>query len=182
MGRKVEGRREASHRAVRRRRLSVTAPNPQMSRPARAHERARLIRNVEPMTEKERFESHAFNLGRLVGNLQSLEMGARLAIVKLNRQAASQVQTQLPHVKAGDLVELNAFTNNDDLTQTLKKYNKQTRLECRIDVASVVRLRDALAHGRAFGFGSVRHLRLLKFRRKSTGDGKVQVELADDMT
>ena len=136
----------------------------------------------EAMNEKKRFESHAFNLGKLVGNLQSLEMGARMVIVKRDRRAAERVQTQLPQVKAGDLVELNAFTNDDDLTQTLEKYNKRTPLDCRIDVVSIVRLRDALGHGRTFGFGSPKHLRLLKFRRRMSTNGRVSVELAEDMT
>ncbi|MEK7236214.1 MAG: hypothetical protein AAB242_06305, partial [Nitrospirota bacterium] len=70
------------------------------------------------MSDRERFESHAFNLGKLLGNLQSIEMGARMVIVRLDQRAAEQVETQLPQVKAGDLVELNAFTNDDDLTQT----------------------------------------------------------------
>lgn len=134
------------------------------------------------MSDRERFESHAFNLGKLLGNLQSIEMGARMVIVRLDQRAAEQVETQLPQVKAGDLVELNAFTNDDDLTQTLEKYNKRTPLDCRIDVGSIVRLRDALGHGRTFGFGSTKYLRLLKFRRKRGVDGKVAVELAEDMT
>ena len=134
------------------------------------------------MSDKERFESHAFNLGKLVGNLQSLEMGARMVIVKLDQRAAEQVQTQLPQVKAGDFVEINAFTNEDDLTQTLNKYNKRAPLECRIDVVSIARLRDALGHGRTFSFGSMKHLRLLKFSRKKSTNGKVPVELAEDMT
>lgn len=134
------------------------------------------------MSEKEQFESHALNLGKLLGNLQSLEMGARLAIVKLDQWAAGQVQTQLSQVKAGELVELNTFTNNDDLTQTLEKYNKRAQLDCRIDVRSIVVLRDALGHGRTFGFGSIKPLRLLKFSRTSTADGKIAVELAVDMT
>ena len=136
------------------------------------------------MSKRELFELHALNLGKLVGNLQSLEMGARMVIVKLDQRAAKQVQTQLPQVRAGDAVELNAFTNDDDLNQTLGKYNKRAPLNCRIDVVPIVRLRDALAHGRTFGFGSVKHLqhlRLLKFSRK-TKDGKVPVELAEDMT
>ena len=45
----------------------------------------------------------------------------------------------------------------------------------------IVRLCDALAHGRTFGVGSAKHLRLLKFSRKST-NGKVLVELDADMT
>jgi hypothetical protein len=136
----------------------------------------------ESMSNKEQFETHANNLGKLVGNLQTLEMGARLAIVRLDQRSANQVETQLPQVKAGDIVELNAFTNGDDLTQTLEKYNKRSPLDCRIDVASIVRLRDAIGHGRAFGFGSMKHLRLLKFSRKKDTNGKVIVELAEDMT
>jgi hypothetical protein len=85
------------------------------------------------MSKKARFELHALNLGKLLGNLQSLEMGARMAIAKLDQWAARQIQTQLPQVKAGDFVELNAFSNSDDLTQTLDKYNKRAPAECRID-------------------------------------------------
>lgn len=133
------------------------------------------------MSKRELFELHALNLGKLVGNLQSLEMGARLAIVKVDRWVAKQVRTQLPQVRVGDSVEVNAFTSSDDLRQTLEKYNKQAPSDCRIDVLPVVRLRDALAHGRTFAFGSVNHLRLLKFGRK-TKDGQVPVELAEDMT
>ena len=42
-------------------------------------------------------------------------------------------------------------------------------------------LRDTLAHGRMFGYGSMKSLRLLKFSRKPK-NGKVLVELALDMT
>jgi hypothetical protein len=104
-----------------------------------------------------------------------------MVIVKLDQRAAKQVLTQLPQVRGGDSVELNAFTNDDDLDKTLGKYNKRAPLDCRIDVVPVVRLRDALAHGRTFGFGSMKYLRLLKFSRK-TKDGRVPVELAEDMT
>jgi len=133
------------------------------------------------MSDKDRFEAHALSLGKLIGNLQSLEMGARMAIVNLDKRAAEQVQSQLPQVKAGDLVELNAFTNKDDLTQTLEKFNKRAPSECRIDIRPIVSLRDALAHGRIFGFGPVRPIRILKFGQKATA-GKVPVELAVDMT
>jgi hypothetical protein len=139
------------------------------------------------MSDKARFESHAINLGKLVGNLQSLEMMARMVIVRLDQRAAERVRTQLPQVRAGDLVEINAFTNGDDLTQTLEKYNKRTTPGCRLDVARIVGLRDALAHGRTFGIGSMKHLRLLKFSRRATANDttaneEVRVELAEDMT
>ena len=133
------------------------------------------------MNDKTRYERHAINLGKLLGNLQSIEMGARMAIVKLDKRAAGQVQSQLPQLKAGDSVELNALTNGDDLRQTIEKYNKRAALDCRIEVEPVVNLRDALAHGRAFGFGAAKPLRLLKFSRKIKNE-KVLIELALDMT
>lgn len=133
---------------------------------------------------KKTFESHAENLGKLVGNLLSLELAARMAIVKLDTWAAAQVQTQLPQAKEDDWVGINAFTNGDDLRRTLEKFNKRTTPECRVDVDPVVKLRDALAHGRMFGYGQRKpdsHLRLLKFSSKKA-DNKVQVTLAVDMT
>jgi hypothetical protein len=135
-----------------------------------------------PMTDRRRFEQHALNLGKLLGNLQSLEMAARLATAKLDRQAAEQVQSRLAQVKRGDVVEVNALTNADDLTQTLERFNKRAPKICRVDVAPIVQLRDALAHSRVFGFGSISHLRLLKFSRRQVATGKVRVELAEDMT
>jgi hypothetical protein len=133
------------------------------------------------VNKKEYFHTQALNLGKLLGNLQSLEMGARMAIVNLDQRAATRVQMQLPQVKTGDIVELNAFTNNDDLTQTLEKFNKRAPAECHIDTELIVGLRDSLAHGRTFGFGSMAHLRLLKFSRKAK-DEKVTVKMAVDMT
>ena len=135
----------------------------------------------EPMSDKDQFDAHALNLGKLIGNLQAIEMGARMAIVKFDKWAVEQVQSQLPQVKTGDFVELNAYTNKDDLTQTLNKFNKHAPPECRINTKPIVSLRDVLAHGRTFGVGPVRHLRILKFGKDAT-DGKVPVELAVDMT
>jgi len=130
------------------------------------------------------FETHALRLGKIVGNLQTLEFAARMAITKLDARQAGLVSSQLPQVKEGDWVEMNALTNADDLLQTLEKYNKQAPADCRVDVKSIVRLRDALAHGRTFNFGNSRpaYLRLLKFGRKPDTQNRVQVTMAVDMT
>lgn len=132
------------------------------------------------MSQKDIFENHALKLGKLVGNLLTIEMAARLAIVKLDEHASSKVFTQLHQVKEGDQVECNAFTNADDLRQTLEKYNKRAPMQSKVDIATIVNLRDTLAHGRTFGFGDMKHLRLLKFSRKQH-QGKVSVDLAKDM-
>ncbi|HRI39442.1 MAG TPA: hypothetical protein PLO50_12880 [Nitrospira sp.] len=133
------------------------------------------------MNDKAQFERHALNLGKLLGNLQSIEMGARITIVKLDKKSADQVQSQLQQLQVGDMVEFNTFTNDADLTQTLERYNKRAPHACRIDIKPIVNLRDALAHGRTFGYGAKKQLRLLKFSRKAEG-AKVLVELAVDMT
>jgi hypothetical protein len=120
------------------------------------------------MSDREKFENHALMLGKLL----SIEMGARLALVKLDANLKSKVFTRLSHVKKCDQVEYNAFTNKNDLRQTLEQYNKRASNECKVDVTILVNLRDSLAHGRTFGFGNMDCLRILKFSRKQT-DGKV---------
>jgi hypothetical protein len=136
------------------------------------------------MNNEKPFEMHALNVGKLVGNLLSLEFLARIAIIKLDTSAAAQVQTQLLQVNEGDWVEVNALTNADDLTRTLENYNKRTPVEYRVEIKPITKLRDALAHGRMFGHGQLKtnaHLRLLKFSRKKQYN-KVQVDLVVDMT
>lgn len=136
------------------------------------------------MSQRKRFEAHAVSLGKIVGNLLSLELAARIAINKLDAWAAAQVQAQLPQLTEGEWVEVNVFTNDDDLRNTLEKYNKRAPYELRLEVDPIVKLRDAVAHGRVFGYGKRRpdsNLRLVKFSTKKQ-DNKVQVTLAVDMT
>lgn len=132
------------------------------------------------MSNRSDFELHALNLGKLVGNLLTIEMAARMFIAKHEAKLNVNFAKQLPTIKADDLVENDAFTNPDDLWQTLSKYNKRAPSEYKVSTDEIVALRDALAHGRAFGFGSKRHLRLIKFSRKKIG-GKIKVELVKDM-
>jgi hypothetical protein len=136
------------------------------------------------MNQAKWFESHALRLGQIVGNLLSLELLARMVIAKSKPDKSGKVNADLARVKEGDWVGVDALTNSDDLNQTLEKYNKRAPSDCRLDVNQIVRLRDALAHGRSFGQGPVgppAFLRLLKFSRKNR-DGKVQVEICVEMT
>jgi hypothetical protein len=135
------------------------------------------------MSDLSPFELHALRLGKLLGNLQSIEMGARLFLDKVDVQRASQILISLPQLKEGDWVECSPLTNGQDLRQVLERFNKFAP-EQRIEVDQIVRLRDALAHGRVFGYGSMqvaKSLRLLKFARKEN-TGKVQVVMVEDMT
>jgi hypothetical protein len=130
------------------------------------------------------FDIHALNMGRLVGNLLTLEMAARMAVARLDRQSGGTPAETLIHVRQGDWVRINPFTNLDDLQRTLEKYNKYAPLACRLELGPIVRLRDALAHGRMFGSGPIRpdaSLKLIKFDTKPQNN-HVQVSLVVDMT
>jgi len=127
-----------------------------------------------------RLERHALNMGKLVGNLLMLELAARLFISAQDER--NRVQIQIQHVKEGDRVPINPLTNGDDLRRTLEKYNKRAPTTYRLDIAPIVRLRDAIAHGCMFGFGSFDNVpRLVKFGMQKKS-GTVGVTMVIDMT
>jgi hypothetical protein len=136
------------------------------------------------MTPLSHLETHALNLGKLTGNLLTLEMLARMVIAQRDAQWRGERAENLLGIPESDWVGIGPFTNRDDLRQTLEKYNRHAAAEWRLDVDPIVRLRDALAHGRMFGSGPLRpdaSLRLMKFGKKLKA-GRVQVELALAMT
>ena len=130
---------------------------------------------------KDLMETHALRVGKIIGNLQMIEMAARMALVKLDKYKSSQVVTDLSQVKENDVIELNAFTDKSDLRQTLQKYNKKVVPEFKVNINKIVSLRDALAHGRVFGCGHTPFLRLLKFNR-DTKNNKVKVDMSVEIT
>lgn len=135
------------------------------------------------MSELSPFELHALRLGKLLGNLQSIEMGARLFLDKADAQRASQIMRSLPELKKGDWVEFSPLTSGHDLRQVLERYNKFAS-DCGVEIDRIIDLRDALAHGRVFGHGpmqTAKSLRLLKFKREMKAE-KVQVTMVEDMT
>ncbi len=92
-------------------------------------------------------KNHALNLGKLVGNLQSLETLLRFFLKKKNPNAATK--SMAPFV-VGQSRDEDEFTNYDTLGVLIEKYNEcVVRKDRSLLVDSgVVRLRDLLAHGR----------------------------------
>lgn len=140
------------------------------------------------MAEKSWWESHALLLGKLTGNLLTIELSARLMVAK--REAGGDLKKTrplLPQLKEGDWVEITPLSNNSDMRVALEKYNscvRRSHPELTVDVDAIVFLRDALAHGRAFGVTDPEagpYLRLLKFGRTAQNN-KVQVTSRVDMT
>ncbi|HHG5532696.1 TPA: hypothetical protein ACPWRH_000936 [Pseudomonas aeruginosa] len=129
--------------------------------------------------KKEEIDQAALNLGKLFWNLLTLETMARIYISKHDQTYNKKSSTELAKVKSGDLVDIDALTNPDDLRRTLNKYNKRTLKSQKLLIEEITYIRDCLAHGRLFGIGN--QLRIVKFSKKKKED-KVEVEIASDMT
>ena len=124
--------------------------------------------------EKDHFE----RLGRLVANMQSLELALRVFLHNNEIAKGLPPPTKIySEMKVGDVVVNDAFTNWDSLKQLITKYNKDKRVTAdglTID-EKLVDIRDAMAHGRiASTSPSILLKTLLKFKRP-TGD-TVEVE------
>lgn len=130
-------------------------------------------------------EKHAENLGKLVADLQSLEIILRAFLVE-DEICSGRSSSRLPdmdNLHEGDIVPLNAFTNYDTLGELIGKYNghhKISSANLTIDETLVV-IRDAIAHGRVSGLTPSAPLNLLKFG-KPEPNKTVEVEFSATMT
>ena len=119
------------------------------------------------MTEREQLELFALRLGKLLLNLLSIEMLVRTILDK------EEAINNLPKFEAGERVKLSQLTNTDTLTQVLTTYN--AAYNNKVDIDKIVPLRDAIAHGRLFGYGPREvdgSLRLVKFKHDKTPKNK----------
>jgi hypothetical protein len=127
-------------------------------------------------------ELHPLCLGKLIGNLLTIELLARLFLH--NSGGQPQNLNELLRVKVEEFVSLSPLTDGRSLREVLEAYNKSAK-NYPVETSRIVDLRDALAHGKVFGSGSIQTvtvLRLLKFKRNNKKDKKVQVTVAEDMT
>ena len=115
---------------------------------------------------------HAFHLGSLLANLQSLEFILRAYFASLQNAAT----IGLPHgvdvytVPVGGTLPESPFTNYDTLGQLIAKYNELARQQDRQELdTSLVEVRDALAHGRISAAATEETLRLIKFSKPKNG-------------
>lgn len=132
------------------------------------------------------------NLGRLVINIHSLETVIRtfLLINDIGYREVTKFAQSLQTLKMDQEIDENKFTNYDTLKNLIKTYNDKISSlqyhELTID-EDLVKLRDALAHGRAFKLepsSSFTPLFLLKFSNPKDNKitGKPKVEIIDVMT
>lgn len=128
-------------------------------------------------------DEHPKQLGKLVGNLQSIEMLARLYLAIKAAGCLEKAGPNVTNTKKGDEVELTPLSDPRSLEPVLKDYNLNVNADQKVSVEEIILLRDALAHGRVFGSGPLDrgHLKLLKFAKKKQ-NGKVEVTLCEDMS
>jgi len=130
-------------------------------------------------------EKHALNLGKLVGNFQSLEFALRAFLTNdeiAQRGSLPQSATNMHDMNEGDIVPENALTNYDTLGQLIKKYNGHPKIlsaSLTID-ETLVDIRDAIAHGRVSAEMPSSSLKLLKFDKPK--NGQVRVTFSVTMT
>ena len=129
-------------------------------------------------------DSHVSNLGKLVVNLQALEFALRAFLVneEIARGASFSQSKDLYQMNEGEVVPENAFTSYDHLGDLINKYNNNAKVvSAGLAIEhNLVRIRDAIAHGRVSSDTPSGCLRLLKFGKPK--NKKVKVTFSVMMT
>ncbi len=118
------------------------------------------------------FDNYLRDLGKVIGNLHSLELMLRLFLhnVELKRYGSPPPEVSLDKIKVGDFIQENYFVNYDSLGDLVNKYNdiitSRGSSELSVD-ETTVKLRDAFAHGRVLGSQPSPPFKLYKFGRPS---------------
>ena len=125
--------------------------------------------------------AYAADLGKLIGNLHSLEYLLRACLYETDQSAALPEGLDWYRVKVGDELPENTLTSFESLGELIDRYNRDvaTSDEQRVD-RNIVDLRDAVAHGRVSGALGSAHVTLLKFTKPR--NGRVQVTFASALT
>ncbi len=119
---------------------------------------------------------HVLRLGKLLGNLQSLELSLRGELAR--RPGAAQVHAE-PGVDVlalplGAEVPESNITDYASLRQLLDLFNTEARARgAPVVDLHVVELRDALAHGRVYSKTQAYPLTLVKFDKPKGGRARV---------
>lgn len=128
-------------------------------------------------------ENYRERLGGLVGNFHALEFVLRCYFQALPtaRPIGISYGTDIYSFPVGAEVPENELTSYDSLGSLIQRFNgdMQSRGAATID-PTLVRLRDAIAHGRVSTKTKDGTLRLLKFGKPK--EGKITIEFNEKMT
>ncbi len=120
------------------------------------------------------------DLGDLKAKFLSLEYWLRTFLF---RHEGHPFMRDLDTLKVGDPVDPNPFTNGDALDKLVTKYNDIIRKKNPALVIDpvIIKIRDALAHGRIYRKNLESHPRLLKFSRWPDKAGKYRAETVETL-
>jgi len=125
---------------------------------------------------------HATLMGKLLLSFQCLEYGLRAFLYERRDPPHEPLApgTNLDTMTFGDVVPENAITRWDSLTHLIKRYNRAIGDGQLAVDASLVDVRDALAHGRMAASLLERNFALIKFTRPYAG--RVEVGFREEMS
>ena len=123
-------------------------------------------------------EAHARNVGAIVGNLLSLDLLVRVAIEWLEGSGPS-----LGPFREGAWLPRTPVTDPDSLGPMIDRFNALVPDPSdRLDAGGLVRLRDAIAHGRILATEERTPMTLVKYGRNPDREGRIHVETVLVMT
>ena len=125
---------------------------------------------------------HAQSLGRVVSNLLALETWIRHALLQHSPNRNRPTKLSIKTLAIGSVVPIHELTNYKTLGALLKEFNLLQRRLGReiIDEDEIVKLRDALAHGRVVAESDeVFPVRLIKFSAENRADSTVTVTYSE---
>ena len=102
--------------------------------------------NIPTFTEKD-FE----NLGKLWGSLLTVEEYLRDYLVWKEKKGEPIFEPPIYKMKEGDFIEKNAYTDFISLGDLIKNFNDKVSTQEQIGSAKILKIRNALAHGRLIG-------------------------------
>lgn len=121
-------------------------------------------------------EVFACGIGRILGNLQSLELLMRIFLNRTHGDPGeNDIEVDLFDIEEGDRLHETPITNYDSLSQVIENYNNSVETvdeSLKVD-PSLIRIRDGLAHGRVIA--QERDLPFHLFKFSQSKNRKVEV-------
>jgi hypothetical protein len=120
-------------------------------------------------------ENHAKEMGGLIGNLHTLEFIIRLCLAQRPESVARDTYgDEFREMPAGTIVPESDLTDFASLGQLIERFNKcYGVIDYQPVDPSLVKLRDAIAHGRVFAGPKDTHMRIIKFERPKDGQARI---------
>jgi hypothetical protein len=118
-------------------------------------------------------DDYALKLGSFWINFNSLELMLRLYLTKKNSEPEIGLE-----LEAGDSCPATHLTNYDTFEVLARKYNAIVDANHRLDVSTIVKLRDAIAHGRVTTKTEV-PMTVVKYSKPNKTTGAVTVEFKE---